>query len=307
MPILLDFGLRTPDGTAFDLPISLLDGRQRWSYRWQARSYSPVLSGDLFVVHTPPTGGPGVSISGNLAVHGRAFFWVAGSSPAVDATIACESYATSGPALAAFAAANFPVSNYPPVWSLAWASRVGAPVVGQSNVVWDPQSPGHSLRNKALDSKTLPALYMVDGGVSSSSTNGYTSDGAGTVSVDLSNPTLDVVVVENASTLQIRGQSTSTAWADVATYPSVLVVYHQAAGSTYNLSAIQFLDKNNRRVVFGVKKDVNLPAVAITFPDAASNKAGVGPEWRLIAHFENTPVALDFFGELIERHRRACG
>jgi hypothetical protein len=186
------------------------------------------------------------------------------------------------------------------VWNLAWTLSSAAGDAGYSNVVWDPNSPGNSLRNKALDSKTLPALYMVDGGVSSTSSNGYSSDGAGTVSVDLSNPTLDVVVVENAATLQLRGQSTATAWTDVASYPSVLVVYHQAAGSAHSLSAIQCLNKNNRRVVLGVKKDPNQAAVAVTFPDASTTQAEVGPNWRLIAHFENTPVTLDFSGSSVD-------
>ena len=282
------FGLRMPDGTALDLPFSVLDGRHRWSYRWQARSYSPVLSGDLLVVHRPPTGSPDVAISGGIAVHGRAFFWVDGSNPSVDATVACESYATSGPAIATLAAAGVPLSNYPPVWNLTWTSTSATGDAGFSNVVWDANSPGNSLRNKALDSKTLPALHLVDGGVASTSSNGYSSDGTGTVSVDLSNPTLDVVVVENAATLQLRGQSTATAWADVATYPSVLVVYHQAAGSTHSLSAIQCLDKNNRRVVLGVKKDPNQTAVARDLSrcrhQQGGSRSGVAPHRPLRKH-----------------------
>ncbi|MGI8602802.1 MAG: hypothetical protein ACR2OZ_07350 [Verrucomicrobiales bacterium] len=122
------FGLRTPDGVGRDLLMSLLDGSQRWSYRWQARSYSPVLTGDLLVVHRPPAGISEVAVTGNLVIHGRAFFWMgpdAVNQPNVDAAVWFESYATSGRALTSRVPTNDVVTNYPPVSHLTWASTVG--------------------------------------------------------------------------------------------------------------------------------------------------------------------------------------
>jgi hypothetical protein len=295
------FGLRTNDEnqTGFDLPMLLMDGSQKRSYRWQARSYSPALAGDLFVVYRPPAGAPEVDISGSIAVHGRAYFWMGASGPTIASSVTFDTYATSGSALASMVATDFVPSNYPPIYNLSSTSTSGPATAGYSNVVWDPNSPGYSLRNKALDEQPMPALYMVNGATVSTSSNGYSSDGLGTVSIDLSSPTLEFVVVENASTLRLTGQTTATTWADVASYPSVLIVYHQAAGSTYNLTTIQMAEKNNRRLVLGVKKDENLAAVTIDFPDAATAKAGVGPEWRMIAHLESTPATITYTGSTL--------
>ncbi|MGI8602801.1 MAG: hypothetical protein ACR2OZ_07345 [Verrucomicrobiales bacterium] len=144
--------------------------------------------------------------------------------------------------------------------------------------------------------KKNPAFHMINGGTATNSSMGFSSDGAGAVSVDLSSSTLAGVVVENAATLELKGQSTATAWADVGNSPSALVVYHQAPASTYNLTAINFTHKNNRRVVLGIRKDENLPGVTFSFPDVGSNEAGVGPEWRLIAQIESTPAIFNFVG-----------
>lgn len=291
------YGLVDGSGVARDLPITLLDGNLGWDYRWQARSFSPALSGDLLVIHRPPAGLPEPSITGNFNLAGRLFVWMGASSqPAVPATVVFQSYGTSGPPLSSRVSTDIVPTNYPPVYHLAWVNSRTTPGLGRLNVVWDDESPGHSLRNKVLDSKTTPSLFIVDGGRSSSSSFGYTSDGSGTVSVDLSNSTLSGVVVENASTLRLIGQSTTSAWSAAATAPTAIVVYRQAAGATYNLQRIRCEGKNNRRVVLGVRKETPNLLTQIDFVDASSSAAGVGPEWRLLMNIERTPASITFTG-----------
>jgi hypothetical protein len=79
----------------------------------------------------------------------------------------------------------------------------------------------------------------------------------------------------------------------------VLVVYHQAVGATYNLTNVQFIAKNNRRVVLGLKKDASLADVTLNFPDASTGTAGVGPEWRMIAHLESIPATITYSGNTL--------
>ena len=66
------FGLADTSGTGYDLPLQVLDGGQVVPHRWQARSYSPVLAGDLLVVHAPASNATPVTLTGAIQVNGRA-------------------------------------------------------------------------------------------------------------------------------------------------------------------------------------------------------------------------------------------
>jgi hypothetical protein len=287
------FGLTDALGNGLDLPLNILDGDDAWTYRWQARSYSPVLSGDLLVVHVPDADSSAASttITGVVNVNGRAYFHNAsenaGATPG-DAVV-FRAYGSPGPGWGALAPTDAMVTNYPPISTLAWAVA-GAALPGVSNVVWDTATPGNSLRNKVLDTRTIPAIYTVDGATSSTSSNGYSSDGLGTVTVDLTNPTLDGVVVQNVQTIEFVGQATDTTWADVAGYPTALVVVHRSATDTFVPTTFNFRNKNNRRLAVGVRCETDPAPVTLNFPEADQAIAGVGPNWRLVLMLEQTPV-----------------
>jgi hypothetical protein len=292
------FGLADSTGTGYDLPLQVLDGNQVVPHRWQARSYPPILAGDLLVVHAPASPSTNVALTGTIQVNGRAHFYDAGESTlAVDPAVSFYGYSSRGPALPSLSGTDALVSNYPPVRGLSWAVA-GAPVAGQSRVIWDETTPGFSLRNKVLDTRTVPAIYMVNGGVSSTGSNGYSSDGLGTVTIDLGNPTLDSVVVENAQTIEVIGQSTPLDWADVAGFPTALIVVRRGPADTFVPTAVNFRNKNNRRLVFAMRCESDPPApVALGFPDAATAAAEVGPDWRLVLVLEQTPVAFSIAGD----------
>jgi hypothetical protein len=191
------------------------------------------------------------------------------------------------------------VTNYPPLRGFTWAT-LGSPTTGQSRVIWEETAPGYSLRNKVLDTRTVPAIYMVNGGVSSTGSNGYSSDGLGTVTIDLGNPTLDSVVVENVQNLEFIGQSTSVIWSDVAGFPTVLVVVRRGPSDTFTPTTVNFRNKNNRRFVLGMRCETDPPAaVSLNFPEAADASAEVGPDWRMMLVLEQTPVSFVIAGNTL--------
>ena len=294
------FGLADSTGTGYDLPLHILDGSQSVPHRWQARSFSPALAGDLLVVHAPASPSTAVALTGSIQVNGRAHFHDAGAGAlTVDPAVTFNAYSTQGPALPSLAATDTLVTNYPPLRGFSWAVA-GAPAAGQSRVVWDETAPGFSLRNKVLDTRTVPAIYMVNGAVSSTGSNGYSSDGLGKVTIDLGNPTLDSVVVENAQTIDVIGQSTAVTWADVAGFPTVLIVVRRGPADTFVPATVNFRNKNNRRLVFAMRCESDPPApVTLNFPEAADASAEVGPDWRLMLVLEQTPVSFAIAGNTL--------
>lgn len=294
------FGLADSSGTGYDLLLQVLDGDQVVPHRWQARSYAPALAGDLLTVHAPASPTSTVALTGSIQVNGRAHFYDAGGSTlSVDPAVTFNAYSSQGPALPSLAATDLMVTNYPPLRGYAWATS-GAPSFGQSRVIWEETAPGYSLRNKVLDTRTVPAIYMVNGAVSSTGSNGYSSNGLGTVTIDLGNPTLDSVVVENVQTLEFIGQSTPIIWSDVAGFPTVLVVVRRGPSDTFTPTTVNFRNKNNRRFVLGMRcETAPSAAVALNFPEAATTAADVGPDWRLMLVLEQTPVSFAIAGNTL--------
>jgi len=295
------FGLADTNGTGYDLPLHVLDGQQVVPHRWQARSFPPPLAGDLLVVHAPDHNldpAPAVALTGVIQVNGRVHIHNAGSGNlAIEPTVTFNSYSSQGPGLPSLQNSDLLITNYPPVRGYSWAVT-GSPMPHESNVIWDEASPGFSLRNKVLDTRTVPAIYMVNGAVNSTGTNGYSSDGSGTVTVDLGNSSLDSVVVENAQTIEVIGQSTPLTWDDVAGYPTVLVVVHHRNTDAFIPTTINFRHKNNRRLVFAVRCESDPPAaIGLNFPEAADASAGVGPNWRLILVLEQSPAVFSIAGQ----------
>jgi len=314
------FGLADTFGQGYDLPLEILDGQQTVRHRWQARSYSPALAGDLLVVHTPdpatsPPATP-VALTGSIQVNGRAHFHHAGDPGlSVDRAITFNGYSTRGPALP-----GRPPTNYPPVYSLAWSAgeppaqsqspwsgaspRHGVdPWTGASRVIWDQSDPGapvFSLRQKIPNTREVSGWYQLD------SNNGYSSDGRGTVTINLDSPTLDSVIVTHARLIRVIGQLDETAWLKAPELPTLLVVVRNAPSPSPpedappgadTLAEISFEHKNNRRLVFAVssQSDPETP-VPLRFPQANLPEAGVGPNWRLILTLEQTPVSFDVAG-----------
>ncbi|MFN0125936.1 MAG: hypothetical protein ACKV19_04525 [Verrucomicrobiales bacterium] len=294
------FGLADASGSGYDLPIQVLDGSQSVPHRWQGRSYSQALAGDLLVVHAPADPATAVALTGTIQVNGRAHFYNAGSGNlSIDPAVTFNGYSSQGPGLPSLVNSDLMVTNFPPLRGFSWAVS-GVPVAGRSNVIWEPTSPGYSLRNKVLDSRTVPAIYMVNGAVSSTGSNGYNSDGLGKVTIDLGNSTLDSVVVENAQNIELVGQTTPLLWSDVAGFPTVLVVVRRNAGDTFTPATVTFRHKNNRRLVFAFSCEVDPPApVAFSFPEAADTSAEVGPEWRGLFVLEQTPVVFSVGGNTL--------
>ncbi len=296
------FGLRTAANQGLDLPLHLLDGNNDWSYRWQARSCSAFLAGDLLSIHNPsetPVNAP--VVAGTWNVHGRGCLWHAGNSGTYNAsTLSFDKGYLSDAPIPAFANAGIRLSNYPPVLNRTYAWTGSEPsVAGSLNVVWNDASPGYTLKNRALDGKTTPSNYTVKGDTASTSYNGFSSNGSGGVTVDLNNATLSDVVIENCTTIDLTGQSTTTEWSTANTLPVVLIVYHETASSPLQLWTVRISGKNNRRLIFAIRKESGETSVAFNFLDANTTKAGTGPNYRLMLIAEKTPLTFTYSGNAV--------
>ena len=293
------FGLAASSGLGYDLEMHVLDGSQSVPHRWQARSYPPALAGDLLVVHAPaaPVTGPPppVTLTGTLQVNGRAHFHLAGSPAlSVDPAVSFHGYSTEGPAVPSRL-----VTNHPPVQFLSWTTG-GTPIAGQSHVIWDESSTGHSLRHQIINGRGLPSLFLINGAVNSTSSNGCASDGNGTVTIDLNSPTLEGIIVENVQHLNITGQNTAAAWADAASWPTAVIVVHRRPEDAFIPATVSFRHKNNRRLVFAMRCESDPPEpVVLAFPEAGQSSAEVGPEWRMITVLEQTPVRFVIDGQTL--------
>ena len=293
------FGLRTAANQGLDLPLHILDGNNDWNYRWQARSYPAFCAGDLLAIHNPsetPVNAP--VVAGTWNVHGRGCLWYAGNSGTYDATRLSfdRGYLSDAP-ITVFKNAGIRLSNYPPVFNYTHGWTGSLPSVGGSlNVVWNDNSPGFTLKNRALDGKTTPSNYIVKGDTASTSYNGFTSNGSGGVTVDLNNNTLSDVVIENCTTIDLTGQSTTTEWSTANTLPAVLIVYHETATSPLQLWTVRISGKNNRRLIFALRKETGETSVAFNFLDADTTKAGTGANYRLMLVAEKTPLTFTYPG-----------
>lgn len=289
----LDGNAVNVDGTltkkGYDLPLQLLDGYGSTNFRWQARSYPAPLAGDLLSVHRSGIPGRVVNVSGVIEVQGRAhmhFRSGEGDKISIGNNVMFGSYGSNG-----YTIPGRTISNYPPVYSESWTTG-GAADSGRLGVVWKDSGTGYSLKNKVLDGRTFPENYEIDGQVASTNINGYSSDGSGTVTIDLGQPTLDGVVVKNVQTLVLTGQTTETQLSDVTAFGAVLVVVRNDTGKP-PLSKVLFHNENNRRLVLAVRsEDASGGTVSFDFPNA-SILAGSAPRWRMMLVAERTPIAFN--------------
>lgn len=306
-------GFGNPTGKGYDLPLRVLDGYGYTNFRWQARSYPAPLSGDLLSVHRSSVVVSGntrsVGISGVIQINGRAHFHFRASDSGLVSLGTDVSHISSGGAVSALQYSsngvsflNRPISNYPSVYSESWAtgSAMAAADSGRLNVVWKDSGTGYFLKNKVLDGRTFPENYQVDGNVESTNANGYSSSGgtSKTVTIDLSQPTLDGVVVKNARTLIFTGQTTATKYDEVAGLGSALVVVDPASNPA--LTDVYFNNENNRRLVLAVRRNgTSTTAVTFRFPHA-SIVAGSAPRWRMVLVAERTPITFSPTGGTVD-------
>jgi hypothetical protein len=273
--------------------VILHDGDANPQRKFQVRSRSPLLAGQLLVSQYPTLDSTAsVALSG-LAVGGAAFLW---------------KYPT---------AANFTANSYATpdsVSSISITNSSGSTVLLNNlalpRLVANPRSGGADFYHgqfDALDNPTAGAnsslanvgASPVNGTlVDADNSDGVTCDGSGNVTVTLDNAALGNVLITSGwpnpgdpaipggvSTLTLVGQSTSSnATADDE--PAIIVLLDITSG---NLPTIRLTQHNSRRLVLGVKKAGAAGNLALQFTTTSA-------VWRLMLEVENSPATLTTAG-----------
>jgi hypothetical protein len=279
-PTVNHFNPGNGDGYTLDVSVRINDGTGMPSTAnriYQAKSRSPILSGDLFIGDKPTlTPGAGSSVSGTIYVSDRTFLWMPNSPN----TFSITTYSYTGPATAQVTLHNSNgdtvlMSNFPFV-PLTSGYVNGAPsYAGNIDVV------RNSSGINSLYAKVTAGTYIdVDGSVNQTS-QGVSSDGAGHVTINLLDDTLtNVFIDKNVTSLTLTGQSTDTDYTTAGDEAAILILVNQSPG---DLTSVQMTNRNARKLVLAVKKSSGT-TLALSAPQASS---GV---WRSIFTLENTPT-----------------
>lgn len=279
-PTVNHFNPGNGDGYTLDVSVQIDDGTgmpTAANRLYQAKSRSPILSGDLFIGDNPTlTPGADSSVSGSINVSDRTFLWVPNSPNTFSLTT--SSY--TGPATAQVTLHNSGgdtvlMSNFPFV-KLTSGYVNGAPsYAGNIDVV------RNSSGINSLYAKVTEGTYIDVDGSAVQSSQGVSSDGAGNVTINLlDNDLTNVFVEKNVTSLTLTGQSTDTDYETAGNQAAILILVNQSSG---NLTSVQLTNRNNRKLVFAVKKST-ASTLAFSAPQASS---GV---WRSIFTIENTPT-----------------
>lgn len=260
------------------------------------RSRSPVLGGDLLVVHrSKQVLNPEPVVTGNITVSGRVMHF---RPDLAQTKYTAQSIRFIGaPGTANVRPKDLSGSVIPPT-NMAWTpvsfGRVSGitDFSGKLNVIDDSSNGGNSLRQRL---ETSAATIQNGGGTALNDPRGYVNDGAGKVTitscVGSSNPAdLPSVVINDAvSELIIEGQ-TGTNFTDYARYrPAIAVTYVQSDLAVRKLATIRLRKQNSRRMVLALKHSGLLTPAAVNVIVEDTNATS---EWHLVILAENMPLTI---------------
>jgi len=322
------------DGYGLNISATLSDGISGMAWDFQTRSSSPIFGHDFFTSQKPTLlVGTQIVVSTGWYSTGNTVVWVPNSPNDFDFT--SETYQAPTVSLPTMTppldGAGQPVlmSNFafPPVTSgpagggsgyggfLSVIQPAGGGLLYKAG--WPPArslagasdpAPAHVAVYSDGDESTLPNPHVdlvMTGTAPAPPYLGVSSDGAGTVTIDLSANNSQLIYITNdVSTLILQGQLLGSAdYAASATddkaeedevdpRAGLLIVYVQDGGTTRNLTSIQLQGQNNRRVYLAVKK-TNDPQSGLTLTTNTTNA-----RWRLAGVFENVPITWSLAGDL---------
>jgi hypothetical protein len=268
---------------AATFPSTISDGASSSTYKAYMNSRSPLLSGDLLVVHQPF--GVSLAISGSLEVEGRSVIYAPASPNTYSFTT--EDFAvprgTTGFSLNngggnALAGSNFPLGPEtagPSVGDLGYT--------GTLNVIDNSGNPGNSLYAK-LTGGGFSSIAV--SGSTATNNRGVVSMGDGNVSITLDDDFMTNVIITDATAVTLVGQNTGTELSDADLLPGIMILVLQGGG--IDLTTISFQHQNNRRLHLGVKKTSSTAPVQFNFTSSLGDI-----DWRLMVTAESTPIVLN--------------
>jgi hypothetical protein len=283
------------DGYTLNVSATLQNGDDNPARTYQVKSRSPLLAGTLLSSQTP-TLASGASISiGSLTVAGAAFVW----TPNVSMSFTANS--VSAPAGAGTFSFTNSAGSVLAMNNLALPRQIANPRSGGAAFYTGQLDAIHNTNSAANSSQAKTGGGATVDGSTASSSNGIVCDGAGHVTITLSDPQLGnvstpgggstVYIPGGISTLTLEGQAT-IGNAAAAALSSVLIVVDQPAldpadPNSRDLATITLNQHNSRRLDLAVKKTSG--GLAVHFSTTSAT-------WRLLLELENTPVAFTAAG-----------
>ena len=260
------------------------------------RSRSPVLGGDLLIVHRSKLSTPVAPVvSGNISVSGRVMHFVPEMAAGNYTARSARFISKPGSSPMSLRPTDLNGNIIPPS-NISWApitfGRVNGStdLTGKLNVIDDSANGGNSLRQKLTAStSTIPS----DGGTAYSDSRGYSNPGLGIVTITTcigySNPAdlPSIVIDSEVRELILEGQD-GTNFTSYAPYrPAFAVVYVQKAASSRKLQTIRLRKQNARRMVLAIKQEGDSPGQPVNVVVEDTN--GIS-QWHLVILAENTPL-----------------
>ncbi|MEZ5328366.1 MAG: hypothetical protein R3F19_25265 [Verrucomicrobiales bacterium] len=262
---------------------TISDGADSSTYKAYMNSRSPLLSGDLLVVHQPFD--TSLAISGSLDVIGRSVIYAPASPNSYNFTT--EDFAvprgTTGFSLNDGSGNALPGSNFPLGPETAGPSVGDLGYSGTLNVIDNSANPGNSLYAK-LNGGGFSSISV--SGTTPTNNRGVVSLGDGNVSITLDDDFMTNVIITDATAVTLVGQNSGTALADADLLPAIMILILQGGG--IDLTTISFQNQNNRRLHLGVKKTSTTTPVQFNFTSSLSDIS-----WRLLLTAESTPIVLN--------------
>ena len=290
--------LSPADDTAYfqKFTIALGRGDHQVLRDFELRSRAPMFGGDLVTLHYPtidPTSN--LRVRGNVEVRGRTVIW----RPDIIDLYSTNRYSSDEYALVDDAYGEYDIYNpsgdqirpsnfpFPPMT----AGAVSASNLGYNGQISTVENTYNTFNSMHAAPGSAP---VTANGLVSSSQQGVVSNGAGTVTIDLNEPSLKKVYIHNdTSAIRLNGQITQTEFDDADSYSPLQIIIVQDASSQRNLSMIECYQRNNRRLVVGVKKSKNASDptsyLRVSFRWMNSNSTPF-PTWRLVAISENSEI-----------------
>lgn len=260
------------------------------------RSRSPVLGGDLLVLHRSSlTPAVAPAVSGNVSVYGRVLHFVP--------ELAAANYTAQSARFAAPPVAggmglrprdlngnDIPPSNL--AWTPVTFGSIGGitDLAGRLNVIDDSSNGGNSLRQKLQASA---ATIQNNGGSAVNDPRGYDNPGNGIVTVTpcIGSTSLadlpSVVITDEVQELIIEGQNGANFTGYAGFRPAMAIVYVQRAASVRKLQTIRLRKQGARRFVLAIKQEGSAPGTNVNVIVEDVNATSV---WNTIILAENTPL-----------------
>ncbi|MEM7145502.1 MAG: hypothetical protein AAF591_10215 [Verrucomicrobiota bacterium] len=285
------FGPRVDGMYESQFAVGVGDGITSIPKSYRVLSNYPILMGDIFTLHRPAiTPGDLIRVRGNIDVYGRAVLWadLNSSYPGDYDDLNAVQYvrpddgATPYDVDAPGSGANVMPDNYPMLASTYGVVGASPSYDGKLNVV-DPgvANPDNSLMLKAQANSPI----YVDGSSYRPWSGGVHCNGNGRVYIELDTASLSSVIVSNVFRIYLYGQSNAVEEAAAGAMNPIMIVHTRNSGAERALYSIRCFDANNRKLVMGVKKNVENVETRMYFYDSFAN-----PTWRTMMFAENTQL-----------------